>query len=128
MVRIVEEICIQYQRTCGEIVVKQNKLTSPHDKRFDLFVIGGSGRLLPLQRSLQHRELPGGFVCEHSQQLKPPKGLENGANFQEHFDLLSIACGLASSLDWEYYPPSEVDSMPVTPTKPKPDLDEYYPK
>jgi len=127
VVRSVEDICMQYQRTCGEIV-KQNKLIAPHDKRFDLFVIGGGGRLLTLQRSLHHRELPGGFVREHSRQLKPPKGLKNGATLQEHFDLLSIACGLASSLDWEYYPPSDVDSMPAMPTKPKPDLDEYYPK
>lgn len=127
VVQSVEDICIQYQRTCGEIV-KQNKLTSAHDKRFDLFVIGGGGRLLTLRRSLQHRELPGGFVREHSQQLNPPKGLKNSANLQEHFDLLSIACGLASSLDWEYYPPSDVDSMPAMPTKPKPDLDECYPK
>jgi hypothetical protein len=127
VVRSLEEICIQYQRTCGEIV-KQNKLTSANDKRFDLFVIGGGGRLLSLQKSLQSRELPGGFVRERSQQLKPPRSMRDGAKLQAHFDLLSIACGLASSLDWDYYPPSDVDSMPATPTKARIDRDDLYAK
>jgi hypothetical protein len=127
MVGSVEDICLQCQRTCGEIV-RQRKLTSPHDKRFDLFVIGGGGRLRPLQRALQDREMPGGFVRERSQQLKPPRSLKNGALLQEHYDFLSIACGLASSLDWDYYPPKDVDSMEAPRTKSKPDVDEHYPK
>ncbi len=123
----IEEICKQYWRTCGEIV-KGNKLTSPHDKRFDLFVIGGGGRLKPLQTALQARELPGGFVRKRSLKLKPPRTLQDGASLQDHYDFLSIACGLASSLDWEYYPPKDVDSIPAPSIKPKPDPDEYYPK
>lgn len=126
-VQSIEQICMQYRRTCGEIM-KENKLTSPHDKRFDLFVIGGGGRLRPLQTALQHIVLPGGFVRERSLKLKPPRTLRDGASLQDHFDFLSIACGLASSLDWEYYPPKDVDSIPPPAIKPKPDLDEYYPK
>lgn len=127
VVQSIEQICMQYRRTCGEIV-KGNKLTSPHDKGFDLFVIGGGGRLRPLQTALQHSELPGGFVRERSLKLKPPRTLQDGSSLQDHYDFLSIACGLASSLDWEYYPPKDVDPIPAPPIKPKPDLDEYYPK
>lgn len=126
-VRSIEEICMQYRHTCGEIV-KGNKLTSPHDKRFDLFVIGGGGRLRPLQTALQHSELPGGFVRERSLKLKPPRNLQDGSSLHDHYDFLSIACGLASSLDWEYYPPKDVDPIPARSTKQKPDVEEYYPK
>jgi Ethanolamine utilization protein EutJ (predicted chaperonin) len=125
----VGEICSQYERTCLEIL-KQRKLLSPHDKRFDLFVIGGGGRLLVLQQTLQHRHLPGKFVLESRQQLKPPKKLRDTAEFENDYDLLANACGLASSLDWEYYPPKEVRPMVPVPasTKSKPDVDELYPK
>jgi hypothetical protein len=127
MVGTVEEICIQYQRTCSEIV-RHNKLTSKHDKRFDLFVIGGGGRLRPLLGALQSCELPGGFAREGTLQLMPPRSLKNGADVQKHYDFLANACGLASALDWEYYPPKQVDPMPLLPTKQKPDINEYYPK
>jgi hypothetical protein len=127
MVQSIEEICRQYCRTCGEIV-KGNKLTALNDKRFDLLVTGGGGRLRPLQTALEDCELPGGFVRERSLKLKPPRSLQDGLSFQDYYDFLSIACGLASSLDWEYYPPKDVDSMPALPKKAKPDLEEYYPK
>ncbi len=127
MAESIEEIRVQYQRTCGEIV-RQKKLIAPDDKRFDLFVIGGGGRLRPLQRTLQYCDMPGGFVREHARQLKPPRSLKGVTNLQEHYDFLTIACGLASSLDWEYYPPKEVGPMSGPPTKPPPDPDEYYPK
>jgi len=127
MVPSIQDICLQYQRTCGEIV-KENKLTSPHDKRFDLFVIGGGGRLRPLQSALQYQQMPGGFVRECLQQLKPPRSLKHGAQLQAHYDFLAIACGLASSLDWDYYPPKDVHPMPAPRMMPKPDVEELYPK
>ncbi len=123
------EICAQYERTCLEIL-KQRKLLSPHDKRFDLFVIGGGGRLFVLQQALQHRQLPGKFVLDSRQRLKSPKKLRDRAEFENDYDLLANACGLASSLDWEYYPPKEVEPMPslLGSIKSKPDVDELYPK
>lgn len=127
-VKGVSEICAQYERTCGE-VWKSNKLSAPSNKRFDLFVIGGGGRLQPLQETLRARALPGGFVREGWHQLQPPRKLNNRTAVQGHYDFLANACGLASSLSWEYYPPREVSSMPPPPPpKPKPDLEEYYPK
>lgn len=121
------EVCVQYERTCYEIV-KCHRLTAASDKRFDLFVIGGGGRLRPLQEALRRHPLPGGFVREGWRQLQPPKMLKDRLAIQVDFDFLAIACGLASSLSWPYYPPSEVPPMAPIPTKPKPDVDEYYPK
>ena len=127
MVSTIGEICIQYERTCTEIL-RQQRLMSPHDKRFDLFVIGGGGRLRLLQGALQHRRLPGGFVREGWRQLGPPKSLKNRADIETDYDFLANACGLASSLDWEYFPPRDVPPMAQLPTRPKPDVEEYYPK
>jgi len=45
------------------------------------------------------------------------------------YDFFANACGLASSLSWDYYPPHEVPPMDGGPkTRPKIDPDEYYPK
>lgn len=123
----VQHICCQYRRTCGEIL-KDHKLHSQYDKRFDLFVIGGGGRLRPLQEALQRQNMPGGFLLECLQQLKPPRSLKNGARLQAHYNFLSVACGLASSLDWNYYRPQDVDPMPAPRTRPKPDVEQLYPK
>jgi len=50
---------------------------------------------------------------------------------EENYDLFANACGLASSIDWEYYPPSEVPAMdsyiPLHAGR-MPDRDELYPK
>jgi hypothetical protein len=128
IVRSIGEICVQYERTCYEIV-KCHKLTAVGDKQFDLFVIGGGGRLRSLQEALHGRPLPGGFVRDGWHQLKPPRNLAGRLAVLEDCDFLANACGLASSLTWEYYPPREVGPMsPPRPPKPKPDLDEYYPK
>jgi len=45
------------------------------------------------------------FAPRDQTQLMPPGKLKNRAEVQEHYDFLANACGLASSLDWEYYPP-----------------------
>ena len=123
----IREVCVQYERTCYEIV-KCHKLIAANDKRFDLFVIGGGGRLRPLQEALRRHSLPGGFVREGWCQLQPPKRLKDRLAIQADYDFLANACGLASSLSWEYYPPSEVPPMASRQVKPKPDLEEYYPK
>ena len=96
--------------------------------RFDLFVIGGGGRLPILRNSLTGCQLPGEFVREHTRQLTPPARLRNRADVEAHYALLANACGLASSLEWDYYPPHEVPPLPPQPTKPKRDRDDLYPK
>ena len=108
----VGEICVQYERTCAEIL-KQRRLTASNDMRFDLFIIGGGGRFQPLQRAIRRSQLPGGFVCDEWRQIKPPKNLRDGAALDAGYDFLAIACGLASSLDWDYYPPREVEPMTI---------------
>jgi hypothetical protein len=123
----IDEICAQYGRTCSEIL-RLRRLTAPNDKRFDLFVIGGGGRLRVLQQALRDHPLPGGFARERSQQLKPPRSLKNRTDLQQDYDFLANACGLASSLAWEYYPPREVPPMAPLPTGTRPDVEEYYPK
>jgi hypothetical protein len=124
----VGQICSQYERTCSEIV-KHHKLTAVNDKRFDLFVIGGGSRLRPLQDALRGRPLPGGFVREGWRQLQPPRSLKDSLSIQADYDFLANACGLASSVSWDYYPPREVPPMLSPPQqKSKPDLEEYYPK
>ena len=126
--RSIDDICSQYARTCCEIW-KARKLTAAADKRFDLFVIGGGGRLRPVQEALRGRPLPGGFVRDGYRQLQPPKKLRNRLAIQGHYEFLANACGLASSLAWEYYPPREVTPMPpARPAKARPDVDDYYPK
>jgi len=117
----------QYDRTCRTIL-RDNKLTAKENKRFDLFIIGGGGRLPVLRDSLTRFRLPGGFVREHTRKLTPPVNLRNGTDVEAHYDLLANACGLASSLDWEYYPPRKVSPMPPPPIGVRRDRDELYPK
>lgn len=120
-------ICSQYDATCRKIL-KERKLTARDNKRFDLFVIGGGGRLPVLRDSLTGYRLPGDFVREHTRQLTPPASLRDRADVEAHYDLLANACGLASSLDWQYYPPREVAPLPRPPNRMKRDRDELYPK
>jgi hypothetical protein len=130
IVSAVREICRQYQTTCGEIIMHR-KLTSPHDMRFKLFIIGGGGRLRCLQGALMQTGLPEHFSREALLQLKPPRRLKNYLGIEENYDLFANACGLASSIGWEYYPPSKVPPMKKTTllrVGPKPDRDELYPK
>jgi hypothetical protein len=98
------------------------------DKRFDLFVIGGGGRLRPLHKALGSQHMPGSFVLENARHLQAPKGLRNQPAVQNDYDFLVNACGLASSLQWEYYPPHKVPPMVAPKQKAKIDPDEYYPK
>jgi len=123
----VQKICSQYVRTCWDIV-KSRKLTAMNDKRFDLFIIGGGARLRPLQKALSSQGMPGSFVLEKARQLQAPKSLRNRLAIQNDFDFLVNACGLASSLQWEYYPPHQVSAMAPPKQKAKIDPDEYYPK
>jgi len=123
----VQKICSQYVRTCWGIV-KGRKLTAASDKKFDLFVIGGGGRLRPLHKALSSQHMPGSFVLENARQLQAPKSLRNRPAVQNDYDFLVNACGLASSLQWEYYPPHEVPPMAAPNQKAKIDPDEYYPK
>jgi hypothetical protein len=125
----VEEICAQYEKTCGRII-DQKKLSSRHDMRFDLFVIGGGGRPSIVPSALCYRRLPGGFVVQSIQRLKPPPTLKDRGGFEADYDLLANACGLASSLSWDYYPMKEVGSMPsaLRSAKPRQHVDELYPK
>jgi Ethanolamine utilization protein EutJ (predicted chaperonin) len=117
----------QYDLTCRKIL-KERKLTAKDNKRFDLFIIGGGGRLPILRDLLTRCQLPGDFVREHTRQLTPPTNLRNRADVEAHYDLLANACGLASSLDWEYYPPREVPPMLPPRSGMRHDRDELYPK
>jgi hypothetical protein len=121
----IETICVQYKRTCWDIGLN-HRLVAANDKRFDLFIIGGGGRLRPLQDALRNSCLPWGFVRERLQCLRPPQALRNGASIRGCYDLFANACGLASSLEWEYYP----DVTPLPPPDPgeMPDVEALYPK
>jgi hypothetical protein len=124
----VDAICTQYLQASLEIL-KAQKLLAANDKHFDLFVIGGGGRLQPLRDSLHHQKLPGGFVREACRELEPPPLLRDRTSLQKGYDFLANACGLASSAYWDYYPPRDVDSMKYSPpVKPPKDVDELYPK
>jgi hypothetical protein len=99
--------------------------------RFKLFIIGGGGRLDCLQGALIRTGLPEPFSREALLQLKPPRKLKQYPGIVENYDLFANACGLASSIGWEYYPPSEVPAMeflslPIA--KSRSDRDELYPK
>jgi hypothetical protein len=86
-------------------------------------------RLRALQDALRGQPLPGGFVRAGGRQLQPPRSLKDRLKIQAEYEFLANACGLASSLSWDYYPPREVPPMPCPPRqKSKPDLEEYYPK
>jgi Ethanolamine utilization protein EutJ (predicted chaperonin) len=105
-------ICSQYHATCRTIV-REQKLISPYDKQFDLFLIGGGSRLAVVQQALTKHQLPGNFKLVKRQKLQPPHSLGDRKEFKTDYDLLANACGLASSLDWDYYPPREVAPMVV---------------
>lgn len=115
----------QYYRTCSRIV-KERKLVGPEDKHLDLFVIGGGSRLKPLRAELELCKLPGGFIRDCSRELLPPRKMSDKHWLQADYHLLTVACGLASSLDWSYYP--NVDPIPDEPARPRVDLEELYPK
>ena len=117
----------QYDLTCRRIL-KERKLTARENKRFDLFIIGGGGRLPVLRESLTACQLPGEFVREHTRQLTAPASLRNRADVEAHYDLLANACGLASSLEWDYYPPREVPALPLPPIGLKPNHEDLYSK
>ncbi len=117
----------QYDLTCRRIL-KDKKLTARENKRFDLFIIGGGGRLPVLRKSLKRYQLPGEFVLDQARELTPPPTLRHREDLEAAYDLLANACGLASSLVWDYYPPREVAAMASMPSGRKPDLDELYPK
>jgi hypothetical protein len=130
VVSAIDEICRQYQNTCGEII-RRRMLVSPHDMRFKLFIIGGGGRLECLQGAVIRSGLPKPFSRETLLQLLPPRKLKRNPGILENYDLFANACGLASSIGWEYYPPSEVPSMEGIVRRladPRPDRDEQYPK
>lgn len=130
VVSAIREICRQYQRTCGEII-RRRKLVSPYDMRFKLFIIGGGGRLDSLQKAVIQTLLPEPFSRDALLQLKPPRKLKLRSAIEENYDLFANACGLASSIGWEYYPPSEVPAMServFRTARPRPDRDELYPK
>jgi hypothetical protein len=115
----------QYDLTCRTIL-REGRLTARENKRFDLFVIGGGGRLGVLRDSLAAYQLPGDFVREQTLKLAPPSKFRNIADVEAHYDLLANACGLASSLVWDYYPPHEVPRLPPRPMGTRPDRDDLY--
>lgn len=122
------EICVQYEKTCREIL-RHRRLVSKNNKQFDLFIIGGGGRLRPIQDAICGRSLPGDFRYDGRRQLRPPKRLKDGRAIQGDYDLLANACGLASSLVWDYYRPEEAGSMThQPPLRLRHDRDEEYPK
>lgn len=122
-----KEICSRYEMTCRS-VVKSGRLQAPSDKRFDLFLIGGGGRMKTLQDQLAGMTLPGGFCRERLLRLAPPMTLKDRHSLEESYDLIANACGLASSIEWEYYPKIEVLPIPPPPQKPPIDSEELYPK
>jgi len=123
----IQEIKSQYRRTCM-LILKENKLKAPNDKHFDLFVIGGSGRLAELRAVVEGEPLAGGFSRDQTRVLEPPKGLRSRGEFAKDYDLLANACGLASAIGWQYYPPKDVCAMAATVVGVRDDRDELYPK
>jgi hypothetical protein len=117
----------QYGRTC-QMIMKEKRLIAKNDKRFDLFIIGGSSRLPILNSELSGINLPGGFVRENTRQLTPPRNLRNARDVESNYALLANACGLASSLDWEYYPPREVGPLLPPRIGIRSDRDDLYAK
>jgi len=121
----IADICRMYRRTCGSVVV-EGLLLAPTDKRFDLFIIGGGGKLDVLRGALISTELLGGFVRERTLQLKPPRELRDREVLESEFDFLANACGLASSLNWEYFPPRDVPPMEARPEAVRQDFGGFY--
>lgn len=61
--------------------------------------------------------------------LEPPKSLRTDSQSKGDYEFFAIASGLASSIDWNYYPPHEVPAMPLAPEpRRQVDPDEFYPK
>ena len=124
IVSSITEICSTYKCTCLEIL--QRSLLTVPDRHFDLFIIGGGARLAILQRELNGIRLPGQFFLEARRALRPPKSLKNRGEVEKDWDMLANACGLASSLYWEYYPAAEANPIPPRPIRMKRDRDDIY--
>jgi hypothetical protein len=122
----IDEISSQYRRACCDIL-RKHLLEAPDNKRFDLFVIGGGARLSILKSALHNFQLPGGFVLEGRQGLRPPRALRNWQAVERDWDMLANACGLASSLYWDYYPVAALNPLPPKPIREKLDRDALYP-
>jgi Ethanolamine utilization protein EutJ (predicted chaperonin) len=120
-----------YQSICCQ-VVERRMLTSPSDMVFDLFLFGGGGRVPSINAALR-KPLPRPLRLNRLEGVKPPKNLRRIPDLDRNFDLLALACGLASTvLDWDRIdPPSRTPPMPErspAPRRSRPDRDELYPK
>jgi hypothetical protein len=115
----------QYRKTCARIA-KQDSGAPPHNRPFDLFIIGGGSRLPAIRAQLNDSELPGRFIKQQTLELRPPKTRSAEFPSDADYHLFAVACGLASSLDWAYFP--SVDPSPPIPTATRVDVDEWYPK
>jgi hypothetical protein len=126
-----ETVFKSYRSVCAR-VVQRRMLISPHDMVFDLFLFGGGSRVSAV-RSALHQALPAPWRLNRLEVVKPPRNLRRFGGLDGNFDLLALACGLASTvLDWaRINPPSTTPPMTLTkptPRKARPDRDELYPK
>ncbi|MFN7992734.1 MAG: hypothetical protein U0Q18_03995 [Bryobacteraceae bacterium] len=116
LVPAIREICAQYENTCCEILRCQ-RIKAAADKQFDLFVIGGGGRLECLQTALKNCGMPGQFTRHGLRRLQPPNSLVERVALQTDYDIFANACGLASDLVWKYDMPCEVAPMLDSPRR-----------
>jgi hypothetical protein len=127
--RTVSEICDQYRRTFDRVTLKK-KLTARSDKKFDLFLIGGGSRLDVVNDALRNCQIRFPFERDQIRKLMPPDRLSDGKELSRHFDVIANACGLASSLEWEYYPSSKIEPIKPPSGMPtnRPNFGEIYDK
>lgn len=116
-----------YRSVCT-MVRAENRLP-PSQCEYDLFAFGGGSRLDAVRRALGSDLHYPPLKVRRFERIRPPKNLVRFDGLEKNFDLFALACGLASTVFWDFRTPRETGPMaPPAPHQPRPDRDELYPK
>lgn len=125
----VDRIFKGYREVCCGVAAK--KLLPPAQREYDLFILGGGGRMQAVRQVLGKGfpEFKLQLRCQES--LVPPRKLKHFDGLERDFDLLALACGLSSTVFWNFRLPWEVQPLAIphqAAVDKRPDRDELYPK
>jgi len=124
--KAVQEVFNAYRRLCCEVRFK--RLLPVEQCDYNLFVLGGGGRMAALRSKLKQDFPEYGVRLRRIQSLRPPANFALFGEAREQFDLLAVACGLSSTMFWDFRRPSEIDPLPEPAPAERPDCQELYSK
>lgn len=123
----VDKIFQRYRFVCGKVVADRG--LPPQQCKYDLFTLGGGSRLKAVQRILRCDLQYPPLEARRFERVRPPRNFVRFDGLDSNFDLLAVACGLASTMFWDVRRPAETGPMePPAPPRQIADRDEQYPK